>query len=65
MKARQVLGTVEELSIQDRTSPGLRGNVQFLREVESLRDRLSRGQQSRQGRVGSKSFREINQENGS
>ena len=46
-KARQVLGTSEELSIQDRTSPGLQGNVQYLREVEYLRDRQRSGQQSR------------------
>ena len=46
-KARQVLGTSEALSIQDRTSPGLQGNVQYLREVEYLRDRQRSGQQSR------------------
>ena len=42
-KARQVLGTSEALSIQDRTSPGLQGNVQYLREVEYLRDRQRSG----------------------
>ena len=46
-KARQVLGTSEELSIQDRTSPGLQGNVQYLREVEYLRDLQRSGQHSR------------------
>ena len=46
-KARQVLGTSEELSIQDRTSPGLQGNVQYLREVEYLRGLQRSGQHSR------------------
>ena len=46
-KARQVLGTTEQLSIQDRTSPGLQGNVQYLREVEHLRDLQRSGQQSK------------------